>query len=249
MRYCLLLLLVSYACTLSSEQDRDGDSENPPSPGFDLANSDPAAVELADSIMAAMGGRKNWDKIRYISWSRAGQREFVWDRRSGHVRVESFQDSATYLFRVDEEGGRVAAKGKEVMEPDLVSAMLHEARRLWEHDSFWLVMPFRLKEEGLTLKYLGEERRDSARYNLLQITIAEGGAGPSGEYLAYVDLGDNLIKMCVDMYDVNRRADEFLMRWGDYRRQGNILLPTFGADGVRDVRVHRRLPDEIFEEF
>ncbi len=249
MRCCLLLLLVSYACTYSSEQDHDGAADNPPSPGFDLANSDPAAVELADSIMVAMGGKKNWDETRYLSWGLAGEREFVWDRRSGYVRIESLPDSTTYLFRVGEDGGRVSTRGTEVMDPDSVEAMLHAARTVWKHDSFWLVMPFRLKDDGLTLKYLGEERTDTARYNLLQITIAEGGAGPAGEYLAYVDLGDNLIKMCAKTDDVNRRADDFPMRWNNHKRHGNILLPGSGSSGLRDVRVHRQLPEKIFQEF
>lgn len=249
MRCCLLLLLVSYACTYSSDQDHDEAADNPPSPGFDLANSDPAAVELADSIMVAMGGKKNWDETRYLSWGLAGEREFVWDRRSGHVRIESLPDSTTYLFRVGDDGGRVSAGGTEVIDPDSVAAMLAAARTVWKRDSFWFVMPFRLKDDGLTLKYLGEERTDTARYNLLQITIAAGGAGPAGEYLAYVDLGDNLIKMVAKTDDVNGRADEFPMRWNNYKQHGDILLPGSGSRGLRDVRVHRQLAEEIFEEF
>lgn len=246
MRYCMLLLLFNCACTISSDRGREGKSENPPSPGFDLANSDPAAVELADSIMVAVGGRDNWDNTRYITWRFYGEREFAWDRRSGSVRFESLQDSTTYLFRAGGEGGRVQIGEKEIHEPDSLSAMLHDARSEWRNDSFLLVMPFRLKGDGITLKYLGEERTDSARYNLLQVTVSEGSEAPPGDYIAYVDLTDNLIKMCLELDEDSRDADDFLVRWDNYRKDGNILLP---APAAGDVQVHRRLAEEVFEEF
>lgn len=242
----MLLLLFNWACTISSDRDREGKSGNPPSPGFDLANSDPAAVELADSIMVAVGGRDNWENTRYITWRFDGERELAWDRRSGSVRFESFQDSATYLFRAGGEGGRVQIGEKEILEPDSLSAMLRDARSEWRNDSFFLVMPFRLKSDGITLKYLGEERTDSARYNLLQITVSEGSEAPPGDYIAYVDLTDNLIKMCSELDENSRDADDFLVRWDHYSKHDNILLP---APVAGDVQVHRRLPEEMFEEF
>ena len=49
---------------------------NSPAEGFDAANSDPAAIELADSIMIAMGGRENWDKTRLFL-------EFLWTKELG----------------------------------------------------------------------------------------------------------------------------------------------------------------------
>lgn len=246
MRYCMLLLLVNCACTHSSEKDREGRIENPPSQGFDLANSDPAAVELADSIMVAMGGRDNWDDTRYITWRFDDARELAWDRRSGSVRIESFQDSATYLFRVDENGGRVRIGDKEILEPDSLSVMLREVRSQWMNDLFWLVLPFRLKGDGVTLKYLGEERTDSARYNLLQISVSQGGELPPGEYLAFVDLVDDLIKICAELDEDNLDAGDPLLRWDNYSKHDNILLPS-PKGGY--VRVHERLPEEIFEEF
>ncbi len=44
-------------------------SANPAADGFDMAGSDPKAVEIADQVMQAMGGRKAWDNTHYISWN------------------------------------------------------------------------------------------------------------------------------------------------------------------------------------
>lgn len=247
MRYCVLLWFISCSCTLSSEQDREGRNGNPPSPGFDLANSDPAAVELADSIMVAMGGRESWDNTRYITWRAGGEHELAWDRRTGNVRMESPGDSTTYLFRTGRAGGRVWIGEKELLEPDSLSVMLRDARSRWINDSFLLVMPFRLKEDGVTLRYLGEERTDSARYNLLQITISEESeAAPPGEYLAFVDLADNLIKVCATLDAASGDTGDLMVRWDNFTWHDNILLPTPSAG---KVRVHGQLPAEMFEEF
>lgn len=247
MRYCLVLLLVNGACTLSS----DGGGENPPSPGFDLANSDPAAVELADSVMEAMGGRENWDNTRFISWRSEGQHEISWDKRSGRVRIESFADSTTYLFHTGRNGGRVQVGEREILASDSLTAMLREGRQVWLKDSFRIVMPFTLKGDGLTLKYLGEERTDSARYNLLQISISGDGPAPAGRFLAFVDLADNLIKLYAKPDPVDPAMNDSVVRIGTYEKRGTIMLPSLeeGSGGPGDVQVHRRLPSEIFEEF
>ena len=105
--FCVLVVFTM--CFIGCENDGDGKGHgaNPPAPGFDLAHSDPAAVELADSIMISMGGRENWDKTRYISWNFFGRRNLVWDKAEGNVRIESIPDSTIYLVNVNTGKGRV----------------------------------------------------------------------------------------------------------------------------------------------
>ena len=59
----LSLLLVFFFCIGLAHA-----ADNPPAPGFNTADSDPKAIALADEVMAAMGGRANWDATRYITW-------------------------------------------------------------------------------------------------------------------------------------------------------------------------------------
>ncbi len=40
---------------------------NPPAPGFDEAGSDRRAIELADRVMARLGGRSAWDGTWYLT--------------------------------------------------------------------------------------------------------------------------------------------------------------------------------------
>ena len=131
--------------------------ENPSAEGFDLSHSDPAAVELADSVMSAMGGRKNWDETRFISWNSDNGRNLIWDKKLDRVRMESLEDSTTYLFNTKTWEGKVQIKGQELTNPDSVKKKLAHAKSIWVNDSYWLIMPFKLKDAGVTLKYLGEE--------------------------------------------------------------------------------------------
>ena len=147
----LVMVLSLYACNRLNETTG---FENPASEGFDLANSDPAAVELADSIMVAMGGWENWDNTRFISWNSSGIRNLIWDKKEARARIESISDSTTYLVDLKTLTGKVYIKGQEVTRSDSLKNMLKRAKSIWSSDSYWLVMPFKLKDNGVTLKYL-----------------------------------------------------------------------------------------------
>src|SRR5258705_13813486 len=58
---------------------------------FDRAGSDPKALEIADQVVAATGGKANWDKAKQIRWTvsiKDGDKvviegEEAWDRWNG----------------------------------------------------------------------------------------------------------------------------------------------------------------------
>lgn len=225
---------------------------NPPMKGFDLPNSDPAAIELADSVMAAMGGRRNWDKTRYISWNFFGRRNLVWDKTNGNVRIESLPDSIIYLVNIHTLEGRVQVSGKEITEPDAVKRMLTRARSIWINDSYWLVMPFKLKDSGVALKYLGEDTTATGtRANVLELTFDNVGDTPQNKYRVYVDVKDNLVKQWAYYKEASQDSASQVWPWDNYKRYGDILLSADRSDqkGPRDVRVDDRLPDAVFTEF
>lgn len=225
---------------------------NPPAEGFDLAHSDPAAVELADSIMVAMGGRESWDDTRFISWNFFGRRNLVWDKQTGNVRIESIPDSTVYLVNVNDLKGRVRVRGHEITEPDSLTKMLEKGKSIWINDSYWLVMPFKLKDTGVTLKYLGEDTTLSGvKCNLLELTFEGVGVTPNNKYRAYVDLEDNLVKQWAYYKEASQDSPTQIWPWDNYRKYGGILLSADRSDnrGPRDVRVDEKLPKELFTEF
>jgi hypothetical protein len=256
MKRTSLILSLMATLLLAACQHRDRENRlpgaNPPAHGFDMAHSDPAAVELADSVMAAIGGRKSWDETRFISWNFFGRRNLVWDKKKGRVRIESIQDSTIYLVDIDDLTGRVQIKGQEINEPDSLQKLLARGKSIWINDSYWLVMPFKLKDTGVTLKYLGEDTTVSGlRCNVLELTFENVGDTPQNKYRVYVDLKDNLVKQWAYYKDASQDSASQIWPWDNYKQYGDILLSADRSDnkGPRNVRVDEKLPEKLFSAF
>lgn len=240
-----------FALCMVACETRKRANENPPADGFDLAHSDPAAVELADSIMAAMGGRENWDKTRFISWNFFGRRNWVWDKGTGRVRIESLKDSIIYLLSVNDSVGRVQVKGQELTEPDSLKKMLRRARSMYYNDMYWLAMPFKLKDSGVTLKYMGEDTLKGVRYNVLQLMFHGVGDTPQNKYRIYVDVKDKLVRHWSYYKDSRQDTANFTRPWDNYQKYGAILLSGDRSDGggPKNIKVDETVPDKLFTEF
>lgn len=252
------IFVLAFACsmlffmTCQQEQGHSASGSNPHAPGFDIAHSDPAAVELADSIMVAMGGRENWDKTRFISWNFFGRRDLVWDKQEGNVRIQSPGDSVVYLLNINDMKGRVQVKGQEITEADSLQKMLQKAKSIWINDSYWLVMPYKLKDTGVTLKYLGEDTTlTGLKCNVIELTFENVGDTPENKYQVYVDLKDNLVKQWAYFKDASQDSASQIWPWDNYKRYGKILLSADRSDnrGPRQVRVDEKLPKELFTDF
>lgn len=241
-----------YSCKTDSTTSETEVIGNPPAEGFDMANSDPAAVELADSIMQAMGGRQNWDNTRFISWNFFGNRDLTWDKKMDRVRIESLKDSITYLLNLATMEGKVRVKGQELVAGDSLNKMLQRGKSIWINDSYWLAMPFKLKDSGLTLKYVGEDTLSTgAKCNVLELRFNNVGDTPQNKYLIFVDLSDNLVKQWSYFREATQDSASFTRPWDNYQKYGTILLSADRSDngGPRNVKVDDTLPDQIFTEF
>lgn len=245
-----LLAVIAFvsACT---PREKTLSELNPAAIGFDSINSDPAAIQLADSIMAAMGGRENWDKTRFISWNFFGRRDLTWDKQTGRVRIESPGDSSIYLVNINTGEGRVKFHGVELTEADTVKELLERAKGIWINDSYWLTMPFKLKDTGVTLKYLGEDTLKNDRFNMLQLTFSNVGYTPDNKYKLYVGIKDKMIKHWAYFNDVKKDTAQFIRPWDNYQKYGNVLLSADRSDngGPKNVKVSESIPDKTFTEF
>lgn len=248
---CLIFLLALALIISSCETRKSTSIGNPPMEGFDLAHSDPAAIELADSIMLAMGGRENWDNTRFISWNAFGRRNWVWDKKMNRIRIENLKDSIIYLASINSDEVRVQVKGQELKEPDSLKKMLKKAKSMYFNDMYWLAMPYKLKDSGVTLKYLGEDTLKGNRYNVLQLMFQEVGDTPENKYKLYVDVKEKLVRYWSYYKDSRQDTANFTLPWDNYQKYGNILLSgdRTGGRGPKNVKVDEMLPDKLFTEF
>ena len=67
-------------------------------PASDGSGPPDAAVELAEKVLEAMGGREAWEATRYLRFDFFGRRLHHWDRYTGRHRLEGeTQDGEEYV--------------------------------------------------------------------------------------------------------------------------------------------------------
>ncbi len=247
MKYLFLAVVILFnACQTTNTQTIN--SLNPPSEGFNTVSSDKKAIEIADQVMAAMGGRANWDATRYLQWTFFGRRHLLWDKKEGNVMVELPSDSLVIFINLFDNNKAALTKANEnITQQDSIAKYAAQAKSIWINDAYWLVMPFKLKDSGVTLKYLSQEKTEEGLdADVLQLTFEAVGDTPNNKYWVYVDKKDNLVKQ----WDFYRNATDsipaFSTPWTDYQTYGNILLSSGrGQRELSNIAVFDTLPDSL----
>ena len=252
-------LLFSISLILSACQPTPGDGStdsgaaktaeaNPASKGFNAADSDERAISIADSVMLAMGGRKAWDNTHFLQWTFFGRRSLLWDKFTGDVRIEIPADSAVYIVNINSLAGK-AREGERVIEnPDTLQARLQRAKSIWINDSYWLLMPFKLKDSGVALKYLGQDTTQAgAPAFVLQLTFQEVGDTPENKYHVYVDTNSYLVRQWAFFAKAGDAVPAFITPWDDYQPYGQILLSgNRGKRELANINVLDKAPEGAF---
>ena len=209
---------------------------NPPAPGFNAAASDAKAIAIADEVMLAMGGRTAWDETRVLSWNFFKRRKLVWDKQAGTCEIEWTTRPLKVSINLNNGTGTVNLNGVEQSHPDSLSKYLDMGKKVWINDSYWLVMPFKLKDSGVTLKYLGSAQSEAgAAADLLQLTFEGVGVTPENKYHVWVDKTSRLVTQWAFFAKFSDEKPSLVNAWGGYKRCGKILLATErGAMGSLD---------------
>ncbi|MCU0324048.1 MAG: hypothetical protein MUF45_02180 [Spirosomaceae bacterium] len=213
--------------------------------------SDPKAIELADKVMKALGGTKAWDNTRHITWNFFGSRRLVWDKWTGNVRVDNLRDGMTSLININTETGKIFKNGTEITQPDSVAKYVKRAKGAWINDSYWLVMPYKLRDDGVTLKYIGKEKtQDGKDAEVIQLTFKNVGNTPDNKYKVFIDPASNLVVQWQYFAKFTDEKPGFTLPWQNYKPYGKILLSgDRGERKLTDIKVFEALPDAIYQSF
>jgi len=213
--------------------------------------SDPRAVAVAQATLEAMGGQEAWDATRFVTWNFFGQRKHVWDKWTGDVRIEArTRDGASIvvLMNVNSRRGRAWKDGAEAQAVGDLPKLLEAGYAWWINDSYWLVMPYKLRDPGVVLKSMGERAMADGRMaDCLELTFDGVGLTPENRYLVYVSHDSALIEQW-DFFE--RAADEqpgFQIPWHGWTRHGRIMLSgDRGEHRLSEIAVYDALPAEVF---
>ena len=241
----LVALFLCYGCTSPSENNTETQAgkntapaeENPALPGFNESESDPKAIAIADEVMKQMGGRKAWDDLKIISWNFFGTRKLVWNKQTGKVRVDNLREGLleTVIINLnDTTDVQLKMSGEVITQPDSLSKYGGYGKAAWINDSYWVVMPFKLKDSGVTLRYMREDTTltgESA--HILQLTFDEVGVTPENRYEVYVSKERKLVAQWAFYRTQDQLEPNFNYPWDDYKEYSGVLLAT--DRGERDI--------------
>jgi hypothetical protein len=242
--FAALLVLALAACT--------PEASNPPASGFNKADSDLKAVGIADEVMHAMGGRRAWDETRCISWNFFGRRKLIWDKQAGLCRIEWSGRPLQIIVNTNDGTGRVLLDSVEQTHPDTLAKYLDMGKKVWINDAYWLLMPFKLKDSGVTLKYAGTGKTEKGEdSDILQLTFSGVGVTPDNMYNVWVDKKSRLVTQWAYYEKSTDQQPRIINPWDNYRQYGKIMLAeTRGERGaMTPIQVLDSVPPDIFKRW
>ncbi|WP_162427909.1 hypothetical protein [Pontibacter pudoricolor] len=210
---------------------------------------DAKAKALAQHVIKNMGGKQGWDNTRFIAWSFKGQYQ-VWDKKADRFRWE--KDSLVAIISTRTKDGKVYVAGKELQTGEEKRRLLEQAYAFWINNSYWLVMPFKLQDPGVTLKYIGEGKTmDGAAADKLEMTFDHVGLTPENKYHLWVDKKTGLITQWTYFKNFHDKKPTFMRRWANYKNYGTIKLASDRSNPesnfvIENIATPKHVPTTVF---
>ena len=201
-----------------------GDDSWPAEAGFDADGSDKAAIALADQVMARQGGYARWKQARYLAWTYYGAYH-IWDKRLGIYRHE--KNGRVVLMSVVKPEGKVFVGGKRMIDPVQTRETLEQTFMIWRFATDFLILPFRLKDSGVTLRHGGPGltmTHDTA--DILDMTYHGTGPTGNGRNQLWVSRKDHLVTQWAFYAQPADPRPAFVRDWLDYRNYNGVLLAS-----------------------
>ncbi len=177
-------------------------------PTFERATQDAKAVDIADKVIAAVGGPAKWSGAKQLRWSQVVTQdgkvviegEQAWDRWNGrhHGRAKREGGDIIVMRAVYEDSAHVFMdpgehKRYKEIEGGAKEAVA-QAKDRWEFDTAILFMPFLLEEPGTQLTYVGEaDAEDGKKLDILKVVLDPKDQTRTATYQVAVSRDTNLI--------------------------------------------------------
>jgi len=213
--------------------------------GAETPASDPRAVEIADRVMAALGGRERWDRLRYLRWTfevavndtlRPGRRH-SWDKHTGWHRVEGATAGGQpycYIENLNDSTGMAWVNGIRI-EGDSLEKLMRRAHGAWINDSYWFLMPYKLRDPGVILKVDGEAKdATGAVHDRLALSFENVGMTPGDRYWVYVNRANHRVERWEHLLQ-GARPPPVAWSWEGWEEHDGLWFPTAHRNASRTL--------------
>jgi hypothetical protein len=203
-------------------------------------NKDPNAVKIVQETIQAMGGMENWKNTAAVRFNFVvapeGQEsravKHLWDRKNNRDHVEGKtregKVQVAWVNLTDKTGA--AWEDGQKLEGEKLQKALDWAVSRWINDSYWLIMPLKLMDKGVNLKYDGEKNgRD-----VLHVSFNKVGETPGDQYWAHINKETKLM----DHWDFELEGkDKGSFDWIDWQPIGKMKFSKVKESADKKFRI------------
>ena len=173
------------------------------------------ANELANKILKAIN-HKAYKNTRYIEWSFGGRRHFKWDKQK-HIVDVSWDTIRVNLHPADTQKSTVYFNEK--LQEKTPNKIVKRAWNIFNNDSFWLVAPHKLYDDGVIRNIEMIDDKEA-----LRVTYTSGGTTPGDAYVWILD--STYVPKSYKMYLKNGRMNGTPATWEEWiTTESGTLLP------------------------
>ena len=225
--------------------------------------SDPKAIAIADRVIAALGGAERWNKLRGLRWSFESalrdtvrsSRRHSWDKYSGWHKVSGrMRDGTAFTFidNLNTGEGRAWMNG-QVIEGDSLGKLLKRAKSLWTNDTYWMLMPYKLRDPGVILGYDGPVREGDYIWDKLAMSFEHVGETPGDRYWVFVNRATSRVEKWEFILEGDSPPAN-TYAWEGWEEHGGLWFPTAkrGAEGrviyTRNIETMDTMPASEFAQ-
>ena len=203
-------------------------------------DSDPRAVAIADQVMAALGGRARWDSLPGLEWTfesavadtlRPGRRH-CWDKLGGRHRVEGRTRQGQPFVAIHNLGatdGMAWVAGTR-LEGDSLQKMVRRANSTWINDTYWMLMPYKLRDPGVHLAYAGDTTLAGATCDRIALSFEQVGETPGDRYWVYVNRANHRVERWDYVLEGNQ-PPAVSWTWEGWEQHEGLWFPTAHRQG------------------
>ncbi|WP_435622492.1 hypothetical protein [Flagellimonas sp.] len=140
-------------------------------------NSGPEADKLAYKMLNALNV-ETYKNTRFLEWSyQGGKNQYVWDKHNGLVSVK--WDDVAVDLNLNKTDESHVFKNRGPVSTDKKQKLIDKALKNFNNDSFWLVAPYKVFDQGTQRAIVELENGTDA----LLVTYKSGGTTPGDSYL------------------------------------------------------------------
>ncbi len=181
----------------------------------DVKASNPKADALAHKILNTIK-HEAYKKTRYIEWSFGGRRSYKWDKKE-HIVDVNWDKNKVILHPNNLEKSTLFVDGKESSEDK--EKLVKRAESMFNNDSFWLVAPHKLFEDGIIRNLVKIDGKAA-----LKVKYTTGGSTPGDSYIWI--LNDAFLPIQYLMTVPSMKMDQVPATWDDwFTTTSGTLLP------------------------